>query len=392
MTDAVFPFALVSSFDSQEFEKILTSANEVSMNIPDNMLQGNIIKQEMNQFNPQQLLMQQLQHDQQHQLLVQPQHQQQQQPEWPHQSRIPNLAPVTSAYDFEVSVPPDPNVVYHAPKLYIKMSSKMTINVAYRPQNHINEPLNVRAMIIFSSPSEMHLPVKRCANHRVANTDGLQIPKDASILKMNDPKATYHGSENGEIFSERLSVLVPLESGEFDNLGRRTQMIGLEFGCLNSCVSGINRRPTSIVFTLENGGGELIGKSAIEFKVCSCPKRDSERDQREKTKRKAEGSFPRGKHPRLQRPQPVKTEPEESESDSANQNLNNEQNVAAGFATTVVSLTMPTDMVPELLKFSYNLVAGKMAEDSKRSTNYDGLEKCLKDLKKLRKDVAKKST
>lgn len=384
MAEGAFPFALASSFDSQEFEKLL-NVNEETINI--NMLQGNTIKQEMH-FNPQ---MQQM--HQQLPMLAQAQHpqpQQHQQPDLPHLSRIPTLIPIPSTYEFEVSVPPSDNsIVYNQPKLYIKMNSKMTINVAYRPDSlNRNERLNVRAMIIFSSPAEMHLPVKRCANHRVANNEGFES-KDASILIVNDPKATYHGCESGETYATRLSVLVPLESNDYTEEGKITQTIGLEFGCQNSCVSGINRRPTSIVFTLEKYDGTLIGKSAIEFKVCSCPKRDAERDKTEKTKRS--GSFPRGKHPKRPRLQPVKIEPEESETDSTNENVNNEQNAAPALPMSVVTLNMPTDMVPELLKHAYNMVAGKMAEESKRLTNYDGLEKCLKDLKKLRKEEAKKN-
>lgn len=269
------------------------------------------------------------------------------------------------------------------------MNSKMTINVAYHAQIR-NEPLYVRAMILFSQPSLMHEPVKRCANHRIAN-NGIDIhPKDANILKINDPKAIYRGFEEGSIFIDRLSVLVPIESTDCDDKGKITQMIGLEFGCQNSCSSGINRRPTSIVFTLENDGGDLIGKAVIEFKVCSCPKRDSERDQREKTKRKAEGScsYPRGKLPKLPKLALVKSEPEESEYDSTNENMNEAD---SAFPTTIVSITMPTEMVPEVLRHAYNMIAGKMAEESKRSTNYGPLQKCLGDVKKLRKELAKKN-
>jgi len=36
---------------------------------------------------------------------------------------------------------------------------------------------------------------------------------------------------------------------------------------------------TSIVFTLENGIGEIFGRKTLSFKVCSCPKRDKEKDE-----------------------------------------------------------------------------------------------------------------
>lgn len=369
---------------------------EAAVNIEAGMLPpADNIKQEiMNAYNAQHLSTQHVQqhqhhhhHHQQHAqpLVAQPPIQQQQRAEWPHLSRIPNIGPISSAYEFEVLVPADNNVVFNPPKLYIKMNSKMTITAAYR-QQHPNEKLLVRAMIIFSQPAEMACPVKRCANHRIISNE--PEAKNASILKVNDPKAIYHGREDGQTFSERLSVVVPLESNELDDSGRITQSIGLEFGCQNSCSSGINRKPTSIVFTLENLMGELIGKSAIEFKVCSCPKRDSDRDKLEK-KRKGDAScsFPRGKHPKKQRLAQVKTEPEESESDSTNEQAY-EQNSAAEFQVTKVSLNFPTDMVPDLLNHAFNMIAGKMADNSKKSTNYGHLEEMLKDLKKMRKKTA----
>lgn len=372
-------------------------SNEEAMNIDAGMLPANNIKQEiLNAYNAQHLPNQHVQHQQHHHhqqqvlplVAPQPPYLQQPRVELPHLSRIPNIGKITTPYEFEVFVPADSNLVVLSPppKLYVKMNSKMTITTSYHQQNP-NDQLLVRAMIIFSNPAEMNTPVKRCANHRLTGNES--DAKNASILKVNDPKAEYHGQEDGQTFSERLSVVVPLESNELDDRGRITQNIGLEFGCQNSCVSGINRKPTSIVFTLENQIGQLIGKSAIEVKVCSCPKRDSERDQRVKSKRKggASSSFPLGKHPKKPRLAQVKVEPDESESDSTNEQAN-EQSTAADFAVTEVKLNFPADMVPALLENAFNMIAGKMAMDSKQATNYAHMELILKDLKKM----IKKST
>lgn len=51
-------------------------------------------------------------------------------------------------------------------KVYIKINSVMKVTLSYKPYNATN--LYLRAMILYSSPDDMHLPVKRCANHRVA--------------------------------------------------------------------------------------------------------------------------------------------------------------------------------------------------------------------------------
>ncbi len=51
-------------------------------------------------------------------------------------------------------------------KVYIKLNSVMTVTLSYKPQN--TSSLFLRAMILYSSPEDMHLQVKRCANHRVS--------------------------------------------------------------------------------------------------------------------------------------------------------------------------------------------------------------------------------
>lgn len=298
-----------------------------------------------------------------------------------HLNSIPNLDTVQTNYDFDVCIPSDQsnNVVFSQQKLFIKMGSRMNINLSYREQQR-GEELFLRAMIIFSKPAEMHLPVKRCANHRTPpNQDARAM---ASIIKVNDPKATYFGEEVGQTFQDRLSVVIPIENLNYDENGKVTQSVGLEFLCQNSCSSGINRKPASIVFTLENNNFHLLGKSAIEFKVCSCPKRDAEREKEPKPKQESNLPFPRGKRPRYSCPQPIiKPEPE-SESDSSNEHSANEN---TAFSLTTVTVKMPTELVPEFLKDGFNLVAGKMAEDRNRLPNIDHYEKCLKDIRKLRK-------
>lgn len=296
----------------------------------------------------------------------------------------PSLVPVPTKYEFETFVQPDSNIIYNDPKLFIKMGSRMTIGLSYRPQV-ANEELYLRAMIIFSKPSEMSLPVKRCANHRTTNISHNDQDIKAHIIKIIDPNARYYGDETKEIFSERLSVVVPMTSMNYDENGKIIHNIPLEFHCQNSCSQGINRRPTSIVFTLEQQNYEIVGKSAIEFKVCSCPKRDAEREKEPKRKLNSNEPFPRGKRPKPMQPQQVKTEPD-SESDT-NENPNSENNIAT-FSQTMVQIAMPTDLVPDLFKAAFNIVAGAMADHKmggNRPHTTTQMEKILKELKKQRK-------
>lgn len=350
--------------DSQEFEEIFRN------NFKPQMKQEHIMHQPQHAFEMQQPFDVQMSVQHHHLNSVVP----------PHLNSIPSLDTITSAYEFDVCIPSDQsnNVVFSQSKLFIKMGSKMNISLSYREQQR-GEDLYLRAMIIFSKPAEMHLPVKRCANHRTPND--ADAKRMASIIKVNDPKAAYFGDESGQTFRERLSVVIPIENMNYDENGKVTKSVGLEFLCQNSCSSGINRKPASIVFTLENNSLKLLGKSAIEFKVCSCPKRDAEREREPKqTKSESSMPFPRGKRPKYSHPQPIKPEPE-SDSDSSNENSNEN----AVFAMTSVTVNLPTEVVSEFLKNAFNVVAGKMAEDNKRMANIDQYEKCLKDIKKLRK-------
>lgn len=65
-------------------------------------------------------------------------------------------------------------------------------------------------------------------------------------------------------------------------LGQNKSTILLRYMCLSSCVGGINRRPFNTIFTLESPTGEILGRNVVETRVCSCPGRD--RDAEEKRK------------------------------------------------------------------------------------------------------------
>lgn len=314
-----------------------------------------------------------------------PQHQQQMQPD--HFSSHPTLVPVPTNYAFDISVQPEQSVVFSNNKLFIRLGAKMTFGVSYREQMR-NEPLYLRAMIVFSKPAEMHLPVKRCNNHRTGSAPSAVAL--ASIIRINNPKAHYSGCEEGETFGDRLSVVMPLENGNFDEDGNKTQMISCEFLCQSSCSSGINRRPTTLVFTLENANGQLLGKGTQEFKVCSCPKRDSEREILErKRKSEADVPHPRGKKPKYERPgmmqqqqpkQTIKIEPKsESESDS-----NNEQVNSGSHPMALISLNIPVELAPAFLENGYNLLAGKLRKTNDVQAK-NAYENSMKDIEKLQK-------
>lgn len=69
------------------------------------------------------------------------------------------------------------------------------------------------------------------------------------ILRCLSAGVRYEGLEKCANFGDRLSCCIPLQISSSELVER--EPIPLNFVCQNSCSSGMNRRPTSIIFTLE---------------------------------------------------------------------------------------------------------------------------------------------
>ena len=53
---------------------------------------------------------------------------------------------------------------------------------------------------------------------------------------------------------------------------------------LGSCSGGLNRRETALIFTLEDNAGKVIGRRLLHLRICTCPKRDFESEQKNREK------------------------------------------------------------------------------------------------------------
>lgn len=300
----------------------------------------------------------------------------------PHLERLPVLDIIQSEYNFEVATAQDNNQIeFKNQKLFIKMNNVVNFDVSCTPK-YVNELLYVRAMIIFTKPNEMHLSVKRCANHRQTNGQ----PNNDHILKCCHPHAEYTGHEEGKIFRDRMAVTIQL--GEVGPDGQIMESIGYEFGCQNSCSSGINRRATSIIFTLEDNRGFILGRRAIQFKVCTCPKRDADRETNDKRKKGESSAFPKGKRPKLYSTMAQSTDREvKQEPDDSDQEMPSPTacNLNLGQPTSCIQLVLPTELVPEVLGSVFNVVAGRMALDG-RTIDEALYTKVLKDVKTYMKN------
>lgn len=292
-----------------------------------------------------------------------------------HLEYTPDLLPVDLGYNFDVTMKGDSNSwVLSAGKVFIKMFSAMTINVSYSPQP---ETLFLRAMVLFDNPNEMHLPVKMCANHAAANVSSSSNMAGPlkHILKCLTPYANHVGVEDGILFKDRLSVVVQLQNCKRDEEGNVSEPIVYDFQCQNSCASGINRKSTSIVFTLEDQQYKILGKRVLPFKVCSCPKRDAEREQLD-NKRKLAGNepFPKGKRPKFaprNTQLDIKIEPEDS--DTAED---------ADVPKLVErSMKMSLHCWKYVAEAAFNKMTGMMATEPKKHTEF--YRKCARDIRKM---------
>ena len=134
----------------------------------------------------------------------------------------------------------------------------------------------IRALPVFSLPSDIRHPVKRCPNHAaLSDKTNKNFPYPDHLIRVEGEDPVYQEDPT----SGRLSVLFPVQDSRL-----------LKFMCLGSDLGGINRRPVKLVFTLEDGAGLVVGRQVFGLRLCSSPKRDKLKEegkycQREETAR-----------------------------------------------------------------------------------------------------------
>ncbi|XP_063906616.1 cellular tumor antigen p53-like isoform X2 [Zophobas morio] len=186
-------------------------------------------------------------------------------------------------YAFEVFV--DPNVMknpweYSAllNKIYIDMKHKFPINFSVKSHDP-EQKMFVRVMPMFEEDRYFQEPVHRCICHGQAQdptNNGVSELVAQHIIRCDNPNARYFGDKN---LGRRLSVVIPLSSPQ---VGTDSVKEFFHFVCKNSCVGGMNRRPIQIVFTLEDVCGTVRGRRVLCVRICSCPKRDREKEEKKR--------------------------------------------------------------------------------------------------------------
>lgn len=158
-------------------------------------------------------------------------------------------------------------------KLFIIMAK--SVNIAFSMNHSDTDGFYVRALPIFALAGCLSDPVKRCPNHASpsdSSNQGFPSEYREHLVRVSHDGVIY----DEDPVSKRLSVIVPLEKPQ----GGTTYTSYLyKFMCLSSDVGGINRKPIKLIFTLEQGIGNVVGRVIIDLKLCTCPKRDRQQDE-----------------------------------------------------------------------------------------------------------------
>ncbi|XP_066138795.1 cellular tumor antigen p53 isoform X2 [Euwallacea fornicatus] len=191
-------------------------------------------------------------------------------------------------YGFEVSVLPTYNTknpwVYSVPlnKVYMDMMQPFPIDIILKTPKKPNDKLFIRITPQYSAQNYAANPVCRCFQHDhhsdSTNKDIAEHVRQHVIRSTN--KAAYYLGDAKE--KQRLSVILPMGNPQ---AGSESVREFLFFVCKSSCpVPGMNRRTLEVIFTLEDEEGSVLGRKALNVRICACPKRDKEKEEKEAEK------------------------------------------------------------------------------------------------------------
>ncbi|XP_066581866.1 cellular tumor antigen p53 [Prorops nasuta] len=178
-------------------------------------------------------------------------------------------------YNFEL-ITPLPNgskcYVYSTllKKVFIDINQVLPLSFKWKP---IVAGLLIRASMVFSMDEARSSPVVLCHNHRAMANEKSQSPEGRfvnHVVRCTNVMSFY------EERNDHLSVVTPLGVPQ---VGSEFVTMYYKFMCKNSCTSGMNRRQTDLIFTLETTDGEVLGRQRLAVRVCSCPKRDKHKEE-----------------------------------------------------------------------------------------------------------------
>nr|CAD7265080.1 unnamed protein product [Timema shepardi] len=169
-------------------------------------------------------------------------------------------------------------------KLFVNMEKSVPVQVKLES---FVPGLYLRALPVFVRDDDLKDSVRRCFIHIAVDNPsnkGYENILD-HVIRCKDPAAVYDYNTT----SGRYSVVVPVR---FPSSGTDTVTMLYTFMCKTSCIGGMNRRPIEVIFTLETEDGTVVGRNSLNVRVCSCPKRDSAKEEKDLAKAAESGDPP----------------------------------------------------------------------------------------------------
>lgn len=156
-------------------------------------------------------------------------------------------------------------------KLYVRMAH--TCPVRFKTASSPPPGSVIRAMPVYIKPEHVQEVVKRCPNHasNPQYNENRQAPPQ-HLLVCEHKRARY----DDDPYTGRLSVVIPHEPPQ---AGTEWVTNLFQFMCFSSCVGGLTRRPIQVIFTLEHSG-LVLGRQAVEIRICACPGRDRRNEEK----------------------------------------------------------------------------------------------------------------
>lgn len=195
---------------------------------------------------------------------------------------IPATESFEGSHSFSVSCALQEKKTKSASWAYVKERRKLFINMNVVCPFHVHvktEPpagTALRAMAVFSEPSHANEVVKRCPMHILAaegNGGEQRHPPPSHLIRCENPCARYLDDP----ITKRHSVVVAYNGPQ---AGLTYSVYHYRFMCLSSCSGGMNRRPIKVIFTLEHEQ-QVLGRSSMDVKICACPGRDRDTEDRQ---------------------------------------------------------------------------------------------------------------
>ncbi|KAK9512803.1 hypothetical protein O3M35_001137 [Rhynocoris fuscipes] len=170
-------------------------------------------------------------------------------------------------------------------QVFINTNKNLMVNFNLKNIDGYEQGLYIRAMPVYPSTDFIREPVERCDMHFMED-DPERKAHQGNVCRCpsyNNAGHVVRAHSSGTMYSydpqsRRHSVIVPLSKLP---AGARSFSVLYSFSCKTSCPKGMQRRPIKVIFTLETSAGVVMGRCTMSVKICSSPKRDKDRMERD---------------------------------------------------------------------------------------------------------------